>query len=231
MNHFKKTSKQLEKKRFIFFQIGLLIACGLTLAAFEWTSSVSKTKLAGVVISDEEWDIDYVEPFEKEKTKKEVDKIKPPKLKSLEFDIVPDDHKEIKEDDKREEIVPPKDDFKENEWKEKEKVEEEDAPRLNPEIMPEFKGGLKKLFKYLGDNIRYPQLAKEAKIQGTVHLQFTVGKKGEIKDVKILKGVNELLDKEAVRVVKSMPNWKPGKQSGRSVSVLYHLPICFKLKP
>jgi len=96
--------------------------------------------------------------------------------------------------------------------------------------MPEFIGGTAKLFEYLGKNLKYPELAKTTGIQGKVFVQFVVDKNGKIKDVKVLQGINALLDKEALRVVSEMPDWKAGKQHGKPVSVIYNLPISFKLK-
>lgn len=99
------------------------------------------------------------------------------------------------------------------------------------ESMPEFPGGGQEaLFKFLQKNMKYPQVAKENGIQGTVFVNFVVGKNGKIRDVKILRGVNKMLDEEAIRVVKAMPSWKPGKQRGKPVSVSYNLPIKFTLR-
>jgi protein TonB len=99
------------------------------------------------------------------------------------------------------------------------------------ESMPEFPGGGQEaLFKYLQKTMKYPQIAKENGIQGTVFVNFVVGKDGKIRDAKILRGVNKMLDEEAIRVVKAMPSWKPGKQRGKPVSVSYNLPIKFTLR-
>ena len=78
--------------------------------------------------------------------------------------------------------------------------------------------------------MKYPAVAKENGIQGTVYVNFVVWKDGKIRDVKILRGVNKMLDDEAVRVVKAMPTWNPGKQRGKPVSVSYNLPIKFTLR-
>jgi TonB family protein len=98
------------------------------------------------------------------------------------------------------------------------------------EELPEFKGGQREMFQFLADNIDYPRKALKKDIAGTVYVGFVINKLGNIVEVKIKRGVNEFLDKEAVRVVKSMPNWKPGKQDGELVRVAYTLPIKFKLK-
>jgi len=112
--------------------------------------------------------------------------------------------------------------------------EEEDEADLDevwdfPEENPEFKGGMQKMYEYLRDNIQYPEMAKENGIQGKVFVQFVVGKDGAIREIKILKGIHKTLDKEAIRVVKSMPKWNPGKQLGIPVSVRFTLPIKFKI--
>lgn len=95
---------------------------------------------------------------------------------------------------------------------------------------PEFPGGAAEMYKYLSKNIRYPGAASRANIQGRVFLQFVVNTDGSITDVEVVKGVGFGCDEEAVRVVKSMPKWKPGRQSGRAVRVKYTLPVNFQLE-
>ena len=97
------------------------------------------------------------------------------------------------------------------------------------EDMPEYPGGNKALYAFMGQNIKYPQDAKDKGIQGTVYVSFVVEKDGSVSHVKILRGVSKSLDSEAMRVVKTMPNWKPGKQRGKAVRVQYNLPIKFTL--
>ncbi len=100
------------------------------------------------------------------------------------------------------------------------------------ENMPEFpNGGMTALMKYLSDNIRYPEAAHKAGIQGRVTVQFVVGKDGSIGNVSILRGVNADLDAEAIRVISSMPKWKPGTQKGEPVKVKYTVPVMFRLAP
>jgi len=98
------------------------------------------------------------------------------------------------------------------------------------EQMPEFPGGEEELFKYLGKNIKYPSMARENGITGTVYVTFVVEGNGEISDVKKLRGIGGGCDEEAMRVVKAMPSWKAGKQNGKSVRVQYNLPIKFTLR-
>jgi protein TonB len=100
------------------------------------------------------------------------------------------------------------------------------------EEMPEFPGGPMEMMKYIQKNIQYPAMAREAGISGKCFLKFVVTGDGTISDVQILKGVSGCkdCDKEAMRVVKSMPKWKSGKQNGRAVSVYFNLPINFTIK-
>jgi periplasmic protein TonB len=110
-----------------------------------------------------------------------------------------------------------------------EKVE---APLAIVEQMPTFPGGEMEMMKYIQKNVQYPQVEKEAGISGTCYVTFVIEKDGSITDVKVLRGVSggPGCDKEAIRVVKSMPAWKPGKQNGREVRVQFNLPIKFTLK-
>ena len=98
------------------------------------------------------------------------------------------------------------------------------------EQMPQFPGGPSELMKYIADHMKYPTIAQENGTQGRVTCQFVVGSDGSVRDVKVLRGVEPYLDKEAIRVIKSMPKWIPGKQNGKAVSVKYTVPIIFKLQ-
>jgi TonB family protein len=95
---------------------------------------------------------------------------------------------------------------------------------------PEFPGGLSELGRYIGKNIRYPTAAQRANVQGKVFLQFVVGKDGDIRDPKIMKGIGFGCDEEALRIALNMPRWNPGKQNGKAVAVQYNLPIAFVLE-
>ena len=97
------------------------------------------------------------------------------------------------------------------------------------EQMPSFPGGDSALLKYLFENIKYPMSALKAQKQGRVMVRFTVEKDGAISDVKVARSVTPSLDAEAVRVVKAMPKWTPGKQGGQLVRVRYNVPVSFKL--
>jgi len=97
------------------------------------------------------------------------------------------------------------------------------------ETMPSFRGGEQKLFEFLGNNLAYPQEAKEAGIEGKVFVEFYIEKDGAVSNAKVLRGIGYGCDEEALRVIGLMPKWSPGMQRGKAVRVRYTLPIVFKL--
>ncbi|MBL0129428.1 MAG: TonB family protein [Flavobacteriales bacterium] len=110
------------------------------------------------------------------------------------------------------------------------------VPEAEPQIftiveeMPAFPGGEAELFKYLSKAVKYPQMAQDAMISGVVYMTFVVDENGKVRDPKVLRGIGGGCDQEAIRVVKAMPEWEPGKQRGKPVRVQYNLPIRFTLK-
>lgn len=97
------------------------------------------------------------------------------------------------------------------------------------EVMPEFPGGNAAMMQYLSKNLKYPEDAAAHNIQGKVYVSFIISEAGRVSDVVVLRGVNESLDKEAIRIVNAMPAWKPGTQNDKPVKVKFNLPIVFKL--
>ncbi len=85
------------------------------------------------------------------------------------------------------------------------------------------------MFKFLGENIKYPEAAARANVTGKVFTSFVITKEGEIKNITVLKGVGFGIDEEALRVISAMPRWTPGKQDGKPLHVRYHLPIAFEM--
>ena len=98
------------------------------------------------------------------------------------------------------------------------------------EQMPTFPGGVGELMKYIADHLKYPTIAQENGVQGRVICQFVVGSDGSVRDAKVVKTLDPYCDKEALRVIMSMPKWIPGKQNGKAVSVKYTVPIVFRLQ-
>ncbi len=244
MNHFKKKNKKLEKLRGIFFQLGLIIACGLTLLAFEWTFPTRIADLGGVIVEEIEEDFDYVPPFEKEKEEVIEEKQEETKSKSEDYEIVPDDHKEI-EEEKKEKKEEPKPEFKESEWGTVEPIDEPTPPVFMPQKWPHYKDCAdakneeerkqctqEKMYKHFSKNIRIPEVIK-MKGEGVykVYVYFEINKKGEIDKVKVLNEGDKKIPKELIRqaynAVKTLPNLIPGKNYGKKVSVPYSVPIVF----
>jgi TonB family protein len=98
------------------------------------------------------------------------------------------------------------------------------------EKMPEFKGGVDSLMSYLKANINYPKAEEEAGIEGVVYVQFIVGKDGAVREPKILRGINQPMDDEVLRVIRLMPNWLPGEQHEKKVDVYFTIPVRYKLR-
>ena len=226
----KKSEKaNLENRKLLFVEIGLIISLGITLIAFEWTSketNVSTLEDTTEVVLEEE-----IIPITQETPPPPPAAPKIPVL-SDQIDIV-DDEIELEddlfmnlEDDASlgVEIM----DYIEVE---EEVVEEEAIPFQLVEEKPSFQGGDANQFsKWVNQRLVYPEIAKENGVQGRVTLQFTVEKDGTVTKVKVLRGVDPSLDKEAVRVVSMSPKWKPGKQRDRAVPVTYTFPVIFQLR-
>jgi protein TonB len=108
-------------------------------------------------------------------------------------------------------------------------VVDDKTPFTSVEQMPEFKGGIKEMFKFISNNLRYPALAAQMGMEGTATIRFVVDKLGSVTDVELLRGFDKSCDAEAMRVIKSMPKWQAGRQNGMAVNVYYIIPIRFKL--
>ncbi|MDC2615029.1 MULTISPECIES: energy transducer TonB [Bacteroides] len=106
----------------------------------------------------------------------------------------------------------------------------EDIIHVSVEVMPEFIGGTAALMKYLSSNIKYPTISQETGSQGKVIVQFVVDKDGTISNPEVVRGVDPYLDKEAIRVISSMPKWTPGVQNGKKVRVKFTVPVSFRLQ-
>ena len=226
----KKTEKaNLENKKLLFTEIGLIISLLIVFIAFEWTQAevkVSNLEDTTQVVTEEE-----IIPITQETPPPPPSAPKIPIL-SDQIDIVDD---EIKIDDDM--FMNLEDDasigveIMDYVEVEEEVVEEEAIPFQLVEEKPSFQGGDANQFsKWVNSRLVYPEIAKENGVQGRVTLQFTVEKDGSVTKVKVLRGVDPSLDKEAVRVVSMSPKWKPGKQRDRAVPVTYTFPVIFQLR-
>ena len=212
----KNPESDLERKRGLFLQLGLVISLLIVLIAFEYKSyEKSDFNLGTLNLDDLEEEIIPI-------TKQEVKPPPPPPPPPEIIEIVEDDV-EIEEEIEIEDT--------ESDEEEMIEIEEEDDDEyfMVVENMPEFPGGDIGLMKYIQKNVRYPAIAKEYNITGKVYVSFIVDKQGTVTNVKIVRGVDKNLDAEAVRVVKSLPKYKPGKQRGKPVRVMFTIPINFTL--
>jgi len=217
----KNPKANLERYKLLFLAISLIISLGLLVSAFQWQSpsttedfsndeNVEEEELMKVTRQDDKVEIEI--PQEQEQQQQlEV------------FDIVSDnediedtdfDYGEFDEDAEM--------DFEDEEI-------EEDKIFIHVKNMPKFPGGINALRSYIANNVKYPTVAKENGIQGTVYLRFEVTKTGSVGKVELQKGVDPLLDDEAIKVVKKLPRFTPGEQNGRKVNVWYSLPVTFRL--
>jgi protein TonB len=226
----KKTEKaNLENRRLLFTEIGFVLALLLVWGAFSY--GTREKKLADLGSDTEVVEVEDVVPITQETPPPPPEAPQVPVL-SDQIDIVEDDIKVEDnfmslEDDANlgVEIMDYVEEVKE------EVVEEEAIPFQLVEEKPSFNGGDANEFsKWVNSKLVYPEIAKENGVQGRVTLQFTVEKDGSVTNVKVLRGVDSSLDKEAVRVVQSSPKWKPGKQRDRAVKVTYTFPVIFQLR-
>jgi protein TonB len=225
-----KTHKaDLENKRVIFAEVGLILTLFLVYLLFNL-----KFQSAGKV----GYDFETISSLTEEIVPVTIQQSKPAppeppaqtvKITIVENDIEVENDFEINaaanQETVIEEYIPPV--FTE--------IEEEETVEEQPifivvESSPEFPGGMNMMMKYLRDNLKYPQIARETNIQGRVFVSFVVEIDGSITDVSVLRGIGGGCDEEAVRVVKNMPKWTPGKQRGMPVRVRFNLPVKFTLQ-
>ena len=224
----KKTQRaSLENKRVLFLEGGLIVALLLTLGAFSYSTAVRKAPVlqgTGQVV-----DVEELVPITRETPPE------PPAtpVVNLSFETI-----QIVDDDLPTDVLLNLDDnpvdvpvYDYREDVVADDVEEEDIPFVLVEQKPSFMGGDANSFsRWISQNVVYPELARENGVQGRVTVQFTVMKDGSVGGVKLLRGVDPSLDKEALRVVASSPRWEPGRQRDRAVNVTYQFPVIFTLR-
>ena len=227
----KKTERaSMDNKRFLFTEIGMIIALLIVWGAFSYTSR--EKKVATLEADQTVVEVEDMVPITEETPPPPEAAPKIPIL-SDQIDIVDDN---IKVDDSMfQNIEDSNEGFEIMDYiesaPEEETIEEEAIPFQLVEEKPSFKGGDANEFsKWVNSRLVYPEIAKENGVQGRVTLQFTVNADGTVSNVKVLRGVDSSLDKEAVRVVSSSPKWKPGKQRDRAVKVTYTFPVIFQLR-
>ncbi|MEX1000729.1 MAG: energy transducer TonB [Crocinitomicaceae bacterium] len=226
----KKSKKaNLERKRFAFFQIGLLVSGSLCLAAFEYSSAVPEDSIpiydkglnSGISV---EIPIDYTLQEQPQRAAvvnlDNIENIEVVKKLEREGDPIITDKDDVItiDGDVYGDLLSDDDDLRRESY----------AILPGSEIEPEFPGGEKAMYEWIGKQMVYPELPREIGIQGIVYVQFVVNKDGSISHVVAKQSPHEDLSKEAKRVVSLMPKWNPGEQAGKKVRVRYTLPIHFQ---
>ena len=225
----KKSPKaDLESKKTSNLLIGAILTLSVLFVGFEWSERDKKvstdTGIADVVFEEE-----IIPITEQEQPKQAPPPPEAPKVEEV-LEIM-DNDSEVEES-----TIQASDDTQaavEVKYTpvevEEEEVEEQQIFQVVEE-MPEFPGGMGECMKFLGKNIKYPTISQENGVQGRVIIQFVVNRDGSIVDPVVVRGVDPYLDKEALRVISTMPKWKPGKQRGKAVRVKYTVPVMFRLQ-
>lgn len=225
MNLKKSSKADLENKKNIFFLLGLVFALGVTLLAFEWTTKPKKaTEFGPIGIYGVE---EEMIPITRER---DIQLPPPPPPQVIEFisivddDIIIDDELRIEDSEADNQTII---DIIAMVGTQAEKEEEETVIFNIVENMPEFPGGEAALRAFIAKNTDYPRIARDNGIQGKVYVTFVVERDGSVSNTRVTTRVHSSLDNEALRVINSLPKWKPGTQGGRPVRVLYTVPINF----
>ncbi len=226
----KKTSRaDLENKKGLFTEIGLVVALVACFTVFEWSTTAAEISFTGLTEPE-----NFEEPIMVPITHMDTPTPPPPPAPKMAeiINIVEDDA--ILEDDTDWGSSEAGEDDAINyttiEVKPEEPEEDDTEILFFTDQMPVFPGGESTLRKFLAESVKYPAIALENGVQGRVFVSFVVDKNGDVTNVKIARGIDTSLDKEAIRVVQSMPKWTPGMQRGKAVRVAYTVPINFVLK-
>ena len=225
----KSTKADLENKKNLFFLIGLVIALSASFLAFEWETKAEKADSLGVIRTQ-----DVEEEIIPVTRENEVKPPPPPPLpKVVEVLNIVDDNIKIEDELKIDDSEANKTTIIDvNPIIQAAEEEEEETAEIFyiVEEPAEFPGGDKALHWYINNSVKYPVIAQENGIQGKVYVKFVVNEQGTVSNAEILRGVDASLDKEALRVINSLPRFKPGKQRGRPVKVYYNALINFQLQ-
>lgn len=222
----KRERSELQRKRStMFFFIGLTLALFAVNVAFEWKFQ-DDAIVTELIMADADWEEVQDIPLTSQPPPP------PPKQVIQQPTIVEVPDEEILEEIEVEMDVEITEEMAVEEVEFTMEIEEEEAEEIFMvvEDKPEPKGGVKAFYQYVADNIKYPQEARKNHIEGRVYVQFVVNSEGKISDVVAVKGIGSGCDEEAVRIVSQAPDWNPGKQRGKPVSVRMVLPITFVLR-
>ncbi|MCF8303384.1 MAG: energy transducer TonB [Bacteroidales bacterium] len=221
----KSNSANLENKRTLFLQIGMIVALGIVLTAFEWKSYEKMNFIIGGISPE---DVPEEQIIQTDHVKPKI----PPKPRPANALEIVENTEELDEEieidasaDQDTKIEPYQFDPPEENAD-----ETEDGPFVPYQEPPSFPGGEMERIKFLQKHLNYPAEAREIGLEGTVYIYFVVEIDGSLTNIKVMRSIGGGCDEEALRVVKKMPKWNPGTQRGRPVRVRYRLPIRFTLR-
>ncbi|MDE5420683.1 energy transducer TonB [Ancylomarina sp. DW003] len=234
----KRKNADLEKKKSLFFEIGLAIALLMVLIAFKWRVPINETET--IVSPQELTDVEEIVPITRQEPERPREK-PPVKIRLQDvITIVENDSKEIPNLEIEDEEITQETEVEIRPTEvsyDTEVVDEaeifvvvEEMPIFRPDICKNMTEGNIELNRHIQKSIRYPVIAQENGITGRVFVRFVVGRSGKVKNIEILRGVDPSLDQEAIRVIKNLPAFQPGKQRGVPVQVTYSTAINFVLQ-
>ena len=207
----------------LFFEAGLVVALCAVLASFNYSSHEKNRMVFGDI---DNFDIEDVlipitRPME----------VTPPPAppKVAEVITIIEDESELNEDFEIEDVEASQETAITIIERPEEDEEAEPDIFFSAEVNPSFPGGMAALYKLIGERLNYPEAARNNGVTGKVHIRFVINKRGEVENVQIIRGVDPLLDREAIRVIEGLPRWNPGTQRGKPVNVWFSMPINFQL--
>nr|WP_320119914.1 energy transducer TonB [uncultured Marinifilum sp.] len=235
----KSPNADLEKRKSLFFEIGMVVALAITFVSFEWKSNVKEvndfTPTSDFTIDEE------MVPITRQEEIKAPQKL-PPKIRVTDVITIVDDDADIDEEleiveddidqETEVEIQAPREVFVDEEEEDEAQifVIVEEMPIFRPDICKTRQEGDQELYRYINKSIKYPVIAQENGITGRVFVKFVVGKDGGVYNVEVIRGTDPSLDKEAIRVISNLPKFQPGMQRGKPVKVSYTSMINFVLQ-
>jgi len=228
MENKKNPSVDLNRKRGLFFTLGLIITCTLVISAFEWKTFTEQDQIELTVEVDEEVFLDIPNTDH-------VLPPPPPKVQPIDVVELPNDVEDTFDNFDFPELDDPinvKTISIPKPQKPKPMIDEEveDTIVFFCEFPAKPEEGYKAFYQYIADHMQYPSTARRMGVEGRVYLQFVIEKDGSLTDIKVIKGIGSGCDQEAVRVLKNAPKWTPGRQQGKTVRVRKSIPILFKLQ-
>ena len=230
----KSREVDLERKRPAWMAMGMALAVAAFIIAVEFSTKEGNGLLDADFLDEIAEDMEFIPPIEQPLPKEEVPSKAPSDLIEVVEEVYQNEDKQEEQLEMKPELAVEEEVFEENVEDKVEAVlidqQEEEVKTIRElDDLPVFPGGMSQLVKWLTQNLKYPESAKNDKVSGKVLVSFVINADGTVVDVKLVKPVEQRLDREALRVVRMMPKWQPGLINGKPCKTLVNLPIVFKL--